>query len=543
VWARNWLFLTLCASGVAMLGASLSPEPKPLPKKDLYVAQMSTADFRATVARVDEAFRRQWNELGIEPAPRAEDLLIARRLALSLMGTSPSLEEIRVLEATPPEDRLALWLNNILQDPRHHDYLAERLARAFVGVKDGPFLLYRRRRFRAWLSDQFEQRRPYDEIVRALIADTGLTTSQPSTNFVVVTLKPDEKKFNANESELAARVSRAFLGVRIDCAECHDHPFEPWKQADFQGLAAFFAQTRQQFTGLVDGQGEYEVEDRVTGKTRTIAPRVPFAKELLPAEGMRRQRLAAWVTDPGNERFAQATVNRVWALMFGRGLVEPIDDIHPGESPPAALDILARDFREHGYNLQRLIALISATEVFRLDSRADLHDPTHAITPEHEAEWAVFPLRRLRPEQVVGALEQACSLETLNAGSHLVLRIAQLIEENDFIKRYGDAGEEELSNEGGTIPQRLLMMNGTLVKNHTKQNPVLNASTRIAMLASSDAEAVEIAYLAVLARRPTPDEAEHFLKRWKEPKAGSRNQRLEDLYWGLLTSMEFAWNH
>ena len=262
---------------------------------------------------------------------------------------------------------------------------------------------------------------------------------------------------------MAARVSRAFLGVRIDCAECHNHPFEPWKQSDFQGLAAFFRAAKREFGGIRDVSGKFEVEDRVTGKLLTIEPRVPFQNELLPAKGTERARLAAWVTDSHNRRFSQAITNRVWALMFGRGLVEPIDDIRAGQKVPPALEILADDFATHGFSLRRLITVISSSEVFQLDSRSDSAKSDDEITPAHEEAWAVFPIRRLRPEQIVGAINQAASLTTLDQDSHLVLRAIAYKDENDFIKRYGDQGEDELADAGGTIPQRLLMMNGNLV--------------------------------------------------------------------------------
>jgi hypothetical protein len=415
-------------------------------------------------------------------------------------------------------------------------------------VQSGPFLLYRRRRFVTWLADQIRNQRPYDVLVRELISSSGLTTSEPAINFLSVTLQPDNKQFHVNEKEMAARVSRAFLGVRIDCAECHNHPFEPWKQADFQSLAAFFREATQRFGGIRDVSGMFQVEDRVTGKLKTIEPRVPFQSELLPAQGSDRVRLAAWVTDPHNQRFSQAICNRIWALMFGRGLVEPIDDLRSGQKIPPALEILADDFATHGFSLRRLITVISASEVFQLDSRSDPAEfddeaPEDEITPAHEAAWAVFPIRRLRPEQVVGAINQASSLTTLDQDSHLLLRAMAFGDENNFIKRYGDQGGEELADTGGTIPQRLLMMNGDLVNTRTRYNLVLNASTRIAALAPDDATAIETAYLVTLTRRPTAPEAAHFAARLADAKRNGRGERIEDLYWDLLNSSEFSWNH
>ncbi|HQU44853.1 MAG TPA: DUF1549 domain-containing protein, partial [Pirellulales bacterium] len=331
MWLRNIAFALLCLAGLTALAATLVP----VHKKHGDSRLRSTVDPQIevpdrglveTVRRVDEQFRADWSRGKLVPAPRADDLTIARRLALGLLGTIPSLEEIRQLEAEPAATRLDRWLTTLLSDRRCHDYLAERLARAYVGVQEGPVILYRRRRFVAWLSDQLDSNRPYDELVRQLIADSGIWTDRPATNFVTATIMPVEGK-GPEEGELAARVSRAFLGVRLDCAECHDHPFQPWKQRDFQGLAAFFGQTKQGLKGIVDGEGDYEVENRVTLAKETIAPCVPFQADLVPVEGTRRQKLAAWVTHRDNRAFSRAAVNRLWAELFGRPLVEPIDDI------------------------------------------------------------------------------------------------------------------------------------------------------------------------------------------------------------------------
>ena len=547
MWLRNVLFALLCLAGLTALAATLAPLRNNHGERGLRspsdgetAAAYTGAD--ETVRRVDEAFQADWAKANLSPTAVADDLTLARRLTLGLIGTIPSLEEIRRWEAELHATRLDHWLTDILNDRRCHDYLAERLARAFVGVQDGPFIIYRRRRFVAWLSDQLQANRPYDGIVRDLISDSGLWTDRPATNFVTVTVKPDQKE-GPDEAELAARVSRAFLGVRLDCAECHDHPFQPWKQGDFQGLAAFFGQTkRNPFTGIADADGEYTFLNQKTGEQQTVAPCVPFDRQLLPAEGSRRQKLAAWVTNPANRAFGRAVVNRFWSELFGRPLVEPIDDLGSAAELPEAVDILADDFVAHGYDLRRLILIIVKTEVFRLDSRGKSGEAE--VTTEHEAAWAAFPITRLRPEQAIGGLVQSSSLTTIDYGSHILVRIGRAGAENDFIKRYGDLGEEEFSPQGGTIPQRLLMMNGDQLQNRIGPNVVTNASARIAMLAPTDEKAVETAYLAVLTRRPTDEEARHFVSELgNKNDLRSRGERLEDLYWCLLNSTEFSWNH
>ncbi len=541
MWARNLLFLAFC---VAALGAFKSTVFPPEVSRNRPLASGNSDDVRRAAAQVDAAFEAQWQANGLQPAPLAADLTVARRLSLALAGTIPSLEEIRLFEAQPADSRLEWWLSGLLADRRSSDYVAERLARAYVGVDDGPFILFRRRRFVSWLADQLHENRPYDALVRQLIAEDGLWTSKPATNFITVAIKPDSDE-DPDPSKLAARVSRAFLGVRIDCAECHDHPFDRWKQTDFQQLAAFFCQTKRTGArGIRDGDGEYQVENHRTGQKETIQPDVPFQQELLPAQGQsRRARLAAWVTSRENQSFSRAAANRAWALLFGRPLVEPIDNIPPQGDAPAALDLLASDFVAHGYDWQRLLRVIAGTKVFRLDSKAAAATPNAEITPEHEAQWAVFPITRLRPEQVVGGLYQSGSLSTLDYQSHILVRLFKALGQNEFIQRYGDGGADEFDPHGGTIPQRLLLMNGDLVQKTTKDDPVANAISRIAALAPDDASAIETTTLAVLTRRPTVIEAEYFSQRLASAPAGERNRRLEDFCWTLLNSTEFSWNH
>jgi hypothetical protein len=150
-------------------------------------------------------------------------------------------------------------------------------------------------------------------------------------------------------------------------------------------------------------------------------------------------------------------------------------------------------------------------------------------------------MTRLRPEQVVGGLLQAASVTTIDSESHILVRLARYGSQNEFVQRYGDSGEDEFDGKGGTIPQRLLLMNGKLVHEKTKED-IFNAATRIAWMAPDDRRAVEAAYLTVLTRRPTAEEAAHFEKLLAEPGA-KRTERLEDLYWALINSSEFSWGH
>lgn len=509
------------------------------------------SELQTTVDQINTIFAEKWRAAGIRPAELASELQIFRRLSLALHGSIPSLEEIREFETDRREDRLAHWTRRILADSRYSDYFAERLARSYVGKEDGQFVIFRRDRFLEWLSGHLKRRTPYDHLVREMIADTGLMTGKPAVNFITAAFANDE----IDENKLAGKTVRAFLGQRIDCAQCHDHPFDHWKQNEFEGLAAFYGQARQTIVGLedkmqVDGKPvEFEVEDRKTREKRIVTPGVPFHPEWMPATGSRREQLAAWITHPENRRFERAIANRVWALMFGRAFIEPVDDLRDPPETPDLLDVLGRDFREHGCDLTRLIQVIAASNPYRISSEWDeRYSNTPNADPEEELkraeqEWASFPLIRLRPEQVIGSILQSSSIQTIDQNSQLFFRTLKLLRQAEFVREYGDLGENELQDRGGTIPQRLLLMNGKLASEAIAPSPI-NASARIAALAKTSEKQIEAAYLVCLTRRPTSEEQAWFASQLagqtgKQP----RQQAIEDLLWSLLNSTEFSWNH
>jgi len=495
------------------------------------------------VQDLDESFRNDWVRFGLQPAGKAEDLLIARRISLALTGTIPSLQEIEALLRLPGEDRTEWWLTHLFNDKRYADYVAERLTRTYVGTESGPFLVYRRRRLKEWLSGQIEENIRYDQLARSLIDSKGIWTSNPEVNFVTVSIDQNNDKKGPDEIKLAARLTRAFLGVRIDCMQCHDDKFgDRWKQEDFHQLASFFSQAEMSFKGVRDNEKvSYQYRFKGEKEERTVPSAVPFLPELLPAEGTARSRLAGWVTHPENKAFARTTVNRIWALMFNQPMISPIDDI-PLDGPfPPGMEILAEDLVKNGYNLQRLIRIIASSRVFQMSSRSD--DPGTPVTSLQEERHAVFPLSRLRPEQVAGSVIQASSLTPIDSGSHVLSRISSLTQTGSFLKRYGDLGEDEFGDATGTIPQRLLLMNGELVRKRTENNMVGNASTRIGALATSDEKAVELAYLTLLSRYPSTTESEHFVPLLDGLKGEERGKAMQDICWALINSTEFSWNH
>lgn len=583
-----------------------------------------------TVQQIDSFMLSRWQSQDMEPPAAADELQVLRRLSLTLHGTVPSLEEIRQFESDTQPNKIERWTQRMLSDERFGPYFGERLARAIVGVETGVFIFYRRDRFVDWLGGELQNDVPWSEVAKKIIGGRGLTTGTPQTNFVTVALANDELDVN----KLAGRTSRAFLGQRIDCAQCHDHPFDDWQQADFEGLAAFYAQASSSIAGVRDqdsllceidkqppaegkvpdsirgaigrnghglakhatvitiqperlwvladgkkpevdeeseaaGEGEpsegnfrpryvvraagpdrftvhdyareHAFDDLTTTEIRVVNPAPPFHPEWLPENGTRREKLAGWVTHSDNQRFGRAIANRVWGLMFGQAYYAPVDDLpDPGDTGTELLDILARDFRANDDSIHRLIRTIASTKAFQAVSTTDeLSSP--ADYENMKADFAVFPLVRLRPEQVIGSMLQASYVRTIDQNSHLLVRTARFFNEIDFVREYGDPGDSELDDRSGTIPQALLRMNGNLTSERTKVDP-FGAPGRILALSPSDEILIDNCFLACLTRRPTADEKAHFLAQFQD-KTNSREQLTQDLYWSLFNSDEFSWNH
>lgn len=548
-------------------------DTKAVPSKS--IRRLDDASVDRAIGRLDAAMAATWAKKGTETAPEADWMTVSRRLSLALVGSGLPLEEIRALQALPAQQRIEYQLERLLRDPRHHDYWAERWTRAVVGAGEGPFIAYRRRRFRLWLSDQIAANRRIDELVRQLVTGRGLPTDRPEVNFLTVTMDSDEEG-QPDPVRLAARTSRVFLGLRIDCLQCHDDflgnaslgdsgELREGTQQDFHSLAAFYAPAR--FNGLQGIREEdhpYIYQYLNADEGVVVQPSVPFKKDLLPTEGDARQRLAFWLTHPENNQFAYAIVNRVWALMFGRSLTDAVDDLRLDQPPHPAVEVLAKELIDSGYDIRHLIRVIVGSRVFRLSSEADFE-----ITPAHEANWSVFPLVRLRPEQVAASVIQAARVKTVDRDSSLFVQLQKFGGINDFVTRYGDIGEDEFEQESVTITQRLLMLNGDLVREQGDANPLLNSTSHINMFSRSDAEAIENVYLCVLNRFPDAEEIAIYTDRLQmnaadsvDPKAGNgqadqkqvvgltnpqatnqRQKALEDLFWVLTNSSEFSWNH
>ncbi len=530
------------------------------------VAQEQQLD--TAVQRLNRQFHKQWQAENLQVVDTVDNLSVFRRLSLAMYGTVPSLEDIRAFEADQEPNKIDRWVVKMLQDSRYSDYFAERLARSLVGVENGPFIIFRRDQLTAWLAEQLRKDASWTEMTKELIAAEGLWTDRPAANFITVARMEDE---GLDENKLAGRTVRTFLGQRIDCAQCHDHPFDPtWKQKDFEGLAAFYCQASVTLGGVADfAKGKdkqdvvYRVVDPGAEQGRVVPEAVPFHPEWLPADGGLRHRLADWVTHKENRRFERAIANRVWGFMTGKPLLEPVDDLpHPEEGGTDALDILGQEFRARGDRLSVLIRMIALSDVYLLSSETSA-DNEETYTKQVQA-WSVFPLVRMRPEQVIGSLFQAGHIRTIDQNSNPFVRLTKFGNENDFIKEYGDLGDDELLQQVGTIPQALLRMNGRFTAERSKVD-MLSAPSEIIQFSPDSAAIVDNCFLTCLSRHPGYDERTYFLglldstieaaaqKREANPESAevdaavkpmrTRAQVVEDLVWTLYNSPEFSWNH
>ena len=527
--------------------------------------------IQSVAPQVDLAFDSEIASSGLSKAKLADWRTITRRISLALIGNGLSLEETRVVEQIPEDRRAIWWTEYLLKDRRSSDYLGERWTRATVGTNQGPFLLFRRRKYVDWMADHFQKNTAYDVVVRDLLEAKGSWTDSPQVNFLTATMDDTVNK-KPDAIRLAGRTSRAFLAQRIDCLQCHndylgkvnfsdslddipdssdssnselEKSSRTGEQADFHQLAAFFSGVKldNPFVGLRNSQPDYRTTYLHDEKESSVPPTVPYLRELMPDSGDPRHRLAVWITHPKNKAFARATVNRTWAILFGKPLVEPLDSIPLSGPFPPGLEILADDFAQHGYSLKRLIQTIICTEVFQRDSRLELETGSEEVSQEHEDRWAVFPLTQLRPEQVAASIHQACRIQAIDESSSILSKLELFGGVNDFTKAYGDQGDDEFTQQSVTIPQRLLVMNGSYVSERIKENPIANAATRIAQFASNDEVAVKTAYLSALNRMPSGAELNAFCVRLKGSKGKSRSQIMGNIFWALINSTEFQWNH
>jgi hypothetical protein len=499
----------------------------------LHAADKDVTALAATInARVTEAWGKD-----VQPAALADDAEFFRRVHLDLIGRIPSVTEIRDFLDDNRADKRRLWVDRMLraasQDPSYKDGYVRHFTnvwRDWLLAQSNQPMPPQVSDLEAWLGQRLRANVGYDRLVREL-----LTPSDRSQNFGR-DMGSTTAFYQANEfkpENLAGSTARLFLGVKLECAQCHKHPFDHWTRTQFWEFAGFFTDVvppGQPNQADQPGRTRGEIKIPVPGQDRVVRAHFLDGTEPMWPEGTAtRPTLAVWMTAADNPYFARAVVNRLWTYFFGVGLADPADGTDA--TPPAAhkelLDELARQLVSHDYDLKFLIRALVASQAYQRTSTV-----SH---PSQKAPglFARMPLRGMSPEQLFDSLAEATEYER-GAYAHTARR-------GQFLARF--AAQQQKTNHHTSILQALYLMNNEFVADRTSlvQNPTL---ATLAEQRTSTARKVESLFLVVLSRKPRADEVGDFVQYVRQGgPVGDSKQALADIFWVLLNSPEFVLNH
>ena len=498
---------------------------------------------------IDDLVFAKLRKMNVRPAPRSSDEEFLRRVYLDAIGWLPTPREVSEFVNDTQPDKRARLIDRLLERPQHASHWTVRFEDWLRNCQ-----LHMQGRsmgvFKDWIREWLRTDRPYDEFVRSLLTSLGDTMRNPAANFWNPSADFMSKQFSVNKA--TPTVSRLFLGIRLECAECHNHPLENFTQDDFYGLAAFLARLR-----VKHGTGAYrrtwylaesgEVEHPQT--KRPVAPKLPAdATPEIPEEVDRRQILAEWVVSPSNPYFARATVNRFWYQYFGAGIVEPYDDLRSTNLPTnrALLDRLAQFFVESGFRLKALHRLILNSRTYQASSTVAGRD--RKPSPLERVLFARYPPQRLPAETLLDAVGQVTGVphrfkgypEGTSAKDIYIPDIPDY-----FLVTFGLPRRDILKGraETPTLSQSLHLMNGDSLREKVEASG--NVLGELLEQGASDSEIVGEIYLRAYSRRPKPTELETITEFLSAEQAGGRDHRrgLENFLWAVLNSKEFQLNH
>ncbi len=562
LWAGGVGVLLLVCAGLFLLKAPAAP-----------AGEDTSAP---SVEWINRLVREKWSEdpdNPIRPSPEATDGEFIRRLFLDVLGRIPTAEEARdYITSKDPNKKINLVNRILFEEPYASEY-ASYWATVWSDMLIGrnPARDVSKASLEKWLRDAFASNRSWKEIVYDLITATGGSTPE--------SLK-DGIPFNGAVNFLMAHVgdratknvpatsftTRYFLGVQVQCTQCHDHPFNDRTQADFWGINAFFQRMERVDVTDVDDTGRrifryailrdrplyggeplFVLYERRNGLMIAAVPRFLDGREIRESrEGLNlRKELAEWITSADNPYFAPAIVNRMWGHFLGRGIVHPVDDLgdHNPPSNPELLYQLAQNFKENGYDLKELIRWIVLSEPYGLSSKT---------TPSNERDDVYFSrylLKQMSPDQFFNSLMTAS--EAYKTGAVTPERAYRLKQElkRQFTAVFGNDENTEADTFAGTIPQALLMMNGRLIQQATSLDKGsylrrLIDSHRRKYGRSAPARIIDELYLSALSRFPTRKERALALRLVATyARRGEEDKAYQDIFWALLNSNEFALIH
>jgi hypothetical protein len=497
---------------------------------------------------IDRLVHQKLRQLEILPSDLAPDLQFLRRVHYDVLGVPPTPEEVRAFLADKRPDRRARVIDDLLERPEHAEFWAlkwgDLLKVRFELTRDkGTWGLHR------WIRDSIAANKPYDRFVRELVAADGSCAESPPANYWRVFPNPEEA---------AEATAQVFFGIRLLCAKCHDHPFEKWVQTDYYGMSAFFTQV-----GRKPGKRR---EDLVIFRTEAAPQsRHPTTGEVVPPKFLdgpslalkpqedARGRLAEWMTRKDNPFLARAAVNRFWSHLFGRGIIDPVDDIRSSNPPVNGplLDALTKDFLDHGHDVRHILRTILNSRTYQLSARANKSNAGDTLNFSH-----ALP-RRLSAEQLLDTLSQATGIRenfgarfpgtgtvALPAGG---VRAGQLPDREltaELLELFGrPRGATSCAcerHEEASMTQALHLINGKSVARRLA-DPNGRVAKVVQVPKISDDQVIEELYLAVLCRPPRADELELLRPQFRT--AATRLQAAQDVMWVLLNTKEFLFNH
>ena len=525
------------------------------PVRVVFLPNRPVPDMAGTVSNneIDTLVFAQLKELRLKPADLAADHVFLRRAYLDTLGVLPTAAEARAFLADADPEKRTKLIDALLARPEFAEFWAQKWSDLLRNEeksldKKGVAVFYR------WIAAQLAADRPLNEFARDIVAARGSTYANPPANFWRAIRDPLQR------SESVAQV---FLGVRIGCARCHNHPFDRWTVDDYYGFGALFARVDYRIldNGKKDKLDKHEfVGEQIVWQNRTGEMPNPRTKQSArplflgaptPAMGNDADRLAAvadWIASPTNPFFAKAQANRIWLHLMGRGLVDPNDDFRATNPPsnPALLDWLAKDFAAGGFRLKRTVKTIMTSRTYQL--AATVRDTTTMGDELHHSHAAVAPLEA---EQLLDALAGVTGVPVAFKGYPLGMRANQIPAPPQTGRGRGEGMSDKFLKTFGK-PERLLtcecernddpglLQAFQLITGELMNSLVRDPDNRVGRLLSAgkpDAEMLDELYLAALSRPPTATESKKLLAHLTT--APDRRAAWEDVLWALLNSKEF----
>ncbi len=490
--------------------------------------------------RIDELVDAKLRKLRITPSDSCTDEEFLRRASLDICGVLPTSDEYRSFVSSPDPEKRAHLVDQLLARPEFVDLWVMKWSELLMirtvpnQVSYKAMLLYY-----DWLQERIEANTPIDALVRELVAAKGGTFTDPATNYF---------QHERDTLKTAENVAQVFMGMRIQCAQCHNHPFDRWTMDDYYGFANFFAQIgRKQGEDpretIVFNSGGGDVKHPVGG--RVVPPKFLGGAAPDVAGKDRREVLAAWLASPENPHFGRNLTNLVWAHFFGRGVVDEVDDVRVSNPPvnEALLDALAKGFVDSGYDFKRLIREICTSRAYQRSSRPN------ATNAEDDRNFSRAQLRRIRAEVLLDVMTDATGTQNKFKGLPLGARAVQIADGNTstyFLTTFGRATRAtacscEVKMEP-SLSQALHLLNGDTVQQKIRQGGVVKG---LLDAGRSPEQVIEELYLRTLTRKPTEKETAGLMAvvRVDGQTPASLREALEDGFWAILNSREFVFNH